>query len=72
MDGMTYRRGIAQGIGQIARDAIFFRYRDETWEFPTYDVLGYRGIAHFNGVYYEAKVKDLRKLAKNNKEQAHG
>ena len=61
---MKYKRGIAIGMGQIKSDAISFRYNDETWEFPTYDVLGYRGIAHFNGMHYEAKVRDLRSLAK--------
>ena len=64
MPKQKFKRGIAIGSGQIASDEIFFRYNDETWSFPTYDVLGYRGVAHFNGVYYEAKVSDLRRLQK--------
>ena len=70
---MKYRPGIAIGMSQIKTGRIFFRYRDETWDFDTYDVIGYRGFAHYNGMHYEASVKDLRQLAKkNNKEQAHG
>ncbi len=61
---MTYAKGVAQGVPQIKSETIFFRYGDETWEFPTYDVLGYKGIAKFNGIHYEAKVKDLKKLAR--------
>lgn len=57
----------AIGVGQIKSDSIFFRAGDETWEFPTYDVLGYRGIAHYNGIHYVAKVADLRKMAKKMK-----
>ena len=69
---MKYRRGIAIGQGQIESDEIFFRYHDETWEFPAYDVLGYRGIAHFNGVNYVARVSDLRKMACMDKEHRNG
>lgn len=68
---MKYRRGYAQGIGQIDSDEIFFRYHDETWSFPTYDVAGYRGIAHYNGIHWEAKVADLRRMKKT-MEKAHG
>lgn len=67
---MKYRRGIAQGISQVENDEIFFRYNDETWSFRTYDVAGYRGIAHYNGMHWEAKVADLRRLKK--REKAHG
>ena len=57
----------AIGIPQIRKDTIFFRAGDETWEFPAYEMLGAKGIAHFDGCTYVAKVKDLRKFAKENK-----
>ena len=60
-------KGYAYGLPQIRSDSIFFRCGSETWEFPTYDVLGYKGIAKSNGIYYEAKVSALRKLAKQSK-----
>jgi len=63
---MIYKKGVAQGQHQINSDFVFFRYYDRTWEFPTFDVLGYRGIAHHNGLHYEARVKDLEKLEKKN------
>ena len=63
---MTYKEGIAQGFPQISTDTIFFRYKDKTWETPTYGVVG--RIAHFNGLHYEAAVKDLKKL----KRKHHG
>ena len=63
---MNYKKGIAQGQPQINSDSVFFRYYDRTWEFPAYDVLGYKGIAHYNGLHYEASVKDLEKMEKKN------
>ena len=61
---MTYANGIALGSPQIHSDSIFFRYNDETWEFSTFAILsGDKHLAHFNGIHYEAKVKDLRRLA---------
>ena len=71
---MKYKKGVAIGMGQIDSDSLFFRYHDETWEFPIYDVVGYRGFAHYNGVHWEAKVSDLRLLAARmkKKERAHG
>ena len=60
-------KGYAYGIAQINTDAIFFRCGNETWEFPTMQVIGYRGIATSNGIYYIAKVKDLRKMEKEEK-----
>ena len=71
MDVVTMPRGVprgyAYGLPQIDTDAIFFRSGNETWEFPTMEVLGYRGIATPLGNYYIAKVKDLRKLEKEEK-----
>ena len=59
-------KGYAYGLSQINSDAIFFRSGRETWEFPAFDVLGYRGIAKSIGNYYLARVKDLRKLERSN------
>ena len=59
----AYARGMAVGLPQIDKDTIFFRYRDEQFEFPAYELLGMPGIAHFNGSHYEADVTKLRKLA---------
>ena len=67
----AFRRGIAIGIQNIRNDSIMFRYQNEFLELPTYDVLGYKGVAHYNGTYYEAPIKALRKLLKQ-KEAAHG
>ena len=63
----VYDKGLAVGVPQIRKDTIYFRYRDETFEFPTIQVLP--NVAHFNGCYYEAKVSKLRKLKK---ESSHG
>ena len=59
MDGV--KRGIAIGISDIKSDAIHFRYRDKTWDFSTFEVVPH--IAKYNGIYYEASVKKLKKLA---------
>jgi hypothetical protein len=63
----AFEKGLAVGIQQIRTDSVFFRFKDETWEFPTGVVLP--KYAHYNGSYYEAKASRLRKLAK---EQANG
>ena len=57
---MNYRRGIAIGQHQVRSDSVFFRYHDKTWEFNAYDVVG--KVANFNGIHYEAKVKNLDAL----------
>ncbi len=64
----AYKRGLAVGLPQIASDTIFFRFHDETFEFPAFDLLGAPNIAHYNGIYYEAKVTKLREL----KAKSHG
>lgn len=60
----SYRRGVAQGQSNIKTDTMTFRYRNEVWEFPTTRVLP--GVAVYNGYFYEAPVRALRKLAKEN------
>mgnify|MGYP001611760925 CR=1 FL=1 len=63
----AFDRGLAVGIQQIRTDSVFFRFKDETFEFTTGEVVP--KIAKYNGCYYEAKVKDLRKL--DRKKKAH-
>lgn len=62
----AYAKGFAVGLPQINTDTIFFRFKNEVFEFPAYDLLGIAGIAHFNGRYYEAKVSKLRELKEKN------
>ena len=57
-----YEKGIAVGHGMIHTDTIYFRHRDEVFEFVAYDVVP--EYANYNGVHFEAKVTDLRKLKK--------
>lgn len=60
-----YKRGMAGGLPQIGKDTIFFRYKDETFEVPTYYAIGYGTIgAHYDGICYTVPVTKLRKLAK--------
>ena len=56
----AWDKGMAVGIQKITTDCVYFRFKDETFEFPTMQVVP--SIAHYNGSYYEAKVEDLRKL----------
>lgn len=64
VSSINYRRGIAQGQSNIRTDTMTFRYRNEVWEFPTTRVIP--GVAVYNGYFYEASVRALRKLAKEN------
>ena len=56
----AFERGVAVGVQQIRTDSVYFRFKGETWEFPSYEVVPH--IAKYNGSYYEAPVKNLRKL----------
>ena len=56
----AFDKGLAIGVQQIRTDSVYFRFKDETFEFPTNQVVP--KIAKYNGSYYEAKVKDLRRL----------
>lgn len=49
-----------QGYPQIKSDSIIFRHKDEVFDLPTYGVVGV--FAHFNGLHYEAKLKDIKKF----------
>ena len=62
MDGM---KEVAQGQPKINSDTIVFRHGEEVFELPTYGVVG--NFAHYNGVFYEAKVKDIRKFIRKHR-----
>ena len=69
MDGVKdykVKKGYAYGIQQIRNDSIFFRSGTRTWEFPAIEVLSGKHIAHYNGITYLAKIKDLEALEKKN------
>ena len=55
------KRGWAVGQSDIRNDAIDFTYRDEKFTFPSIRVFEY---CKPNGSFYLAKVKILRKLAR--------
>ena len=55
------------GHPQIHADTIVFRHGHEVFELPTFGVVG--KFAHFNGIHYEAKLKDIKKYLK---EHRHG
>ena len=61
-----YKRGLAGGLPQIETDSVFFRYKDETFEFPSYFILNAehegKRIVKFDQVCYVAKVERLREL----------
>jgi hypothetical protein len=54
-----YDRGIAPGQSHVKTDTMTFRFRDETFEFPTLKV---HPFTYWNGYFYEARIDDLRKL----------
>ncbi len=62
------RRGWAVGQSDIRNDAIDFTFRDEKFTFSTMRVYSH---CKPDGSFYLAKVKTLRKLAKQNG-AAHG
>ena len=54
-----YDRGMAMGESSVKTDTMIFRFRRETFEFPT-DKL--TGVARYNGYFYEAPIDELRRL----------
>ncbi len=56
---------LVEGHPQIKTDTIVFRHKDEVFELPTYGVVGV--FAHSNGLYYEAKLKDIKKFLRERK-----
>lgn len=57
-----YAKGIAVGHSDIERDGIVFRFRDELFSFRFTPAC-----AKYNGYFYEAPVRKLRKLKKGKK-----
>jgi hypothetical protein len=57
----VFKRGIAVGMADIQNDEITFRFRRELYTFPSIDVMH---VARHNGYFYEARISELRKLAK--------
>ena len=57
-----YEKGIAVGVPDIRTDAVVFFFRDREMSFHTHDVLPH--VATFNGCFYEAKMKALKKLSR--------
>jgi len=53
------------GYPQIHTDTIVFRDGEKVYELPTYGVVGV--FAHSNGLYYEAKLKDIKKFLRERK-----
>ena len=56
-----FKRGLAVGEADQQRDEMTFRYRKEIFTFPTINCLH---VTKYNGYFYQAKVSELRKLAK--------
>jgi hypothetical protein len=55
----VYDRGLAIGHSNIRYDTITYRFRDETFTFPSHVALP---VSLYNGYWYEAKIDDIRKL----------
>ena len=58
---------LIRGHSQIYTDTIVFRHGEKVFELPIFGVVG--KIAHYNGYFYEAKLKDIKKYLK---EHGHG
>ena len=56
-----FKRGLAMGHADVRNDEMTFRFRKEMFTFPT---LACAHVARYTGYFYEAKVTELRKLAK--------
>ena len=59
-DEGIYRAGLARGQTNIRTDTMTFRWRDEVYELPIGEAMK---VATYNGYWYAAKVRVLRKLA---------
>lgn len=55
----VYDRGAAVGRSDVISDTMTFRYRDETFTFPSIQA---RSVAQYNGYFYEAPIDALRRL----------
>ena len=59
-----YEKGLAVGLSDIMNDRVVFRFKAETFEFPTVELVG---EMEWNGYFYTMKVDRLRKLAQRRK-----
>lgn len=59
MHEALYDRGIAVGHSDITKDVIVFRFRDETFEVPTFKVYP---IVEWTGYSYWCPIDKLREL----------
>ncbi len=63
-----YKKGIAIGVTCIKDDSLTFFFRGkngmEEYSVPSIVMLKHPQKAKFNGVHYEASIKDVRKAAK--------
>ena len=58
------KRDVAVGQSDVHDDSIVFRFGENgemVVRFPTVAVIG--RIAHWNGCYYEASIKEIHKLS---------
>ena len=55
----VYKRGIAVGHSDVRTDTIMYRFKGETFTFPTSVAWPF---GRYNGYFYEAAIDDLRKL----------
>ena len=58
------KKGYAIGVPDIKTDCIMFFYNGREFHVPSHRLLKFPQLAHFNGCHYEAKIKDVRKAAK--------
>jgi len=56
-----WARGVAIGQTDILNDEITFRFRKKLYTFPTMDAMN---ITWYNGYFYEARISEVRKLAR--------
>lgn len=57
----VYDKGHAVGNSNVRDDTMTFRYREEVFDLPTRLL---HGVSNWNGLFYQAKVEDLRRIAK--------
>lgn len=67
-DEGIYKAGLARGQTNIRTDTMTFRWRDEVYELPIGEAVL---LAQYNGYWYQAKVKALRKFARKRALEKH-
>ena len=64
MEKEYFSKGLAVCAPNIVNDTIYFKFRDEEFEFPSY--LANNLVTYNNSSYDSAPVKKLRALEKKN------